>query len=147
MKKLNFGSIFICAVITSIVFLVAEIIVEGLVYAAFGYSEGELLKEHLGKISVEGSQYIIITLIYLFVFSSVAIWVYALLLPQFNNWIKTALIVSVIVLLLVYMPIINFVNLGFLPLTVFLMSLLFNLIEIPAAIIIGSAVYSPKEEE
>jgi hypothetical protein len=144
-KKINFGSILICAVITSIVFLVAEIIVEGIVYAAFGYSEGELLKEHLGKINTEGSQYIIITLIYLFVFSSVAMWVYALLLPRFNNWIKTALIVSLIVLLLVYMPIINFVNLGFLPLTVFLMSLLFNLIEIPAAIILGSAVYNPKE--
>jgi hypothetical protein len=145
MGKINMGGIFLGGIIASVAFLCAELAVEGLVSAVFGYNEGELLREHFSNIRTRGAEYIIITLIGLFIFSLASIWIYALLLPRFNSWIKTALVVSLIVLCIAYLPIINFVNLGLLPLTVFLMSFIFNLIEIPAAIIIGSAVYRVKE--
>ena len=144
MEKINIGSIFFGGVIASIAFLFTELAVEGIVYTLFGYSEGELLREHFGNIRTRGSEYIIFTLIGLFIFAIASIWIYALLLPRFKSWIKTALVVSLIVLCIAYLPIINFVNLGFLPIIVFLMSLIFNLIEIPAAIILGSAVYRAK---
>jgi hypothetical protein len=142
--KINFGGIFLGAIIASVAFLCAELVVEGIVSAVFGYNESELLREHFSNIRTKGAEYIIITLIGLFIFSLASIWVYALLLPRFKSWIKTALVVSLIVLCIAYLPIINFVNLGLLPLTILLMSFIFNLIEIPAAIIIGSAVYRVK---
>jgi hypothetical protein len=143
--RVNFGSIFLGGIIASVAFLCAELAVEGIVSAVFGYNEGELLREHFSNSRIRGTEYIIITLIGLFIFSVTSIWIYALLLPRFNSWIKTALVVSLIVLCIAYLPIINFVNLGLLPLTVFLMSFVFNLIEIPTAIIIGSAVYRIKD--
>lgn len=145
MEKINIGSVFFGGVIASIAFLSIELAVEGIVYVVSGYSEGELLREHFGNIRARGSEYIIITLIGLFIFAVASIWIYALLIERFKSWIKTALVVSLVVLCIAYLPIINFVNLGFLPLTVFLMSLVFNLIEIPSAIILGSAVYKAKK--
>jgi hypothetical protein len=144
-EKINIGSVFFGGVIASIAFLAIELAVEGIVYVVFGYSEGELLREHFGNIRARGSEYIIITLLGLFIFAVASIWIYALLIQRFKSWIKTALVVSLVVLCIAYLPILNFVNLGFLPLTVFLMSLVFNLIEIPSAIILGSAVYKAKK--
>jgi hypothetical protein len=78
---------------------------------------------------------------------TVIMTVYALIRPRFSSHAKTALVTAVLFLIILMVYLANITNLGVLPLKVSLISFIFNLIELPLAILIGAVTYEPKNEE
>ena len=71
-------------------------------------------------------------------------WLYAALRSRFGAGPRTALITALFFWLFVLLLWANFVNLGVFPLEIVVLSLLFNLLELPGAVIAGASVYREK---
>lgn len=143
MEKINFKRVILGGLVMGVVFVIVELVVEGLV-GLFGVSEKDLLLQVNSTVTISGTRYHIVNLSYFFVFCVFAIWLYAALRPRFGAGPKTAIITSLVLLFTGLLIAINFVNMGIFPLKLTLLSLVFNLVELPTAIFFGASIY--KEE-
>jgi len=141
MKKINMGRVLLAAFVASLGFIFAEIVLEGSVQLIFGINESELFREVFGMTPPSGTIYHIMNIVFLYIICVLIMWVYAAIRPRFRNHLHAALGTSMIFWLFYFLLSVNFINIGMFPLKLSLLSLGFNLVEIPTAIIIGSLVY------
>ncbi len=144
MGKINFKRVVLGGLLAGVVFIFVEIILEGLVQLVFGINEHELAMQAFNDITLGGIRYHTVNLSYFFVLCILIVWVYAAIRPRFGSGPKTALITSGIFLIVIFLFYVNFVNLGIFPLKMCLLSMAFNLIELPTAVLAGASIY--KEE-
>jgi hypothetical protein len=140
MGKINIPRVVLGGLVTAAAFIVVEMIVEGAVRLISGFEEGQLLAEAYG-VSLGGARFHIVNIGYFIVMCMLIIWVYAAIRPKFGPGPKTALITSAVFLLYFLLLGINLVNLGILPGKIGLISLAFNIVELPIAVLAGAFVY------
>lgn len=140
MKKISIGRVALAGLVVSIVFLFVETILEGSFKLVFGISEAKMMREASLAIP-SGTLYYVVTIVYLYLVCSVIMWVYAAIRPRFKDHVRAALAASFIFWLFAFLFVVNYSNVGFHPLKLALLSMGFNLIELPAAVIVGSLVY------
>ena len=143
MSKINLGAVLRGGAIAALTFVIVEFVLEGVV-GLFGLNEADLLLEAFPDIVIGGAIYQVANVIYLFVFFFFAIWVYAAIRPRFGAGPKTALIASLGLWFMYFLIVMNFARQGLFPLNVAVVSLAFNLIEIPLAVLVGARVYSER---
>jgi len=145
MKKINFGRVVLAGFVAALVFFFVEIVLEGFVYLIFGICESKIAKEFLGYIP-SGTLFYILNILIFFAICILIMWVYAAIRPRFTSNAKAAIVTSLVFWLLVFLFLANFVNIGIFPLEAALLSLGFNLIELPIGILVGSLLYKDKEK-
>ncbi len=143
MAKTNYVRLLLAALAASLVFILAEIVVEGLARLVFRVDEAALFAERFGAIP-EGAGFNAINLLVLLAICLLMMWLYVALRPRFGPHAKTALIAALFLWLFVLVLWVNFVNLGVFPIEMAALSLGFNLLELPAAAIAGAAVYKDR---
>lgn len=141
MEKINPGGVLKGGAFAAITFALVEIVLEGAV-SLFGLNEAELFREAYPDIVMGGTVNYIWNVVHLFVLMSFAIWIYAAIRPRFGPGPKCALIVSFVLWFTYLLIAMNFVRHGILPANIAIVSLAFNLIEIPAAVLVGARIYS-----
>ena len=140
MGRINLNRVMLGGLIAAVVFVVVEFVIEGIARVTFNVNEGTALREAL-NVAPGGVVYHVTSVVYLLVVCMLFVWVYAALRPRFGAGPRTALITTAIVMLAGLLVGVNMVNLGILPVNIVLMSLVFNLIELPLALLVGAAVY------
>ena len=124
-----------------LVWVAAAILVEGVIgRLLFGNAIEERLLQTTNLSDWNASNHLVnisITLLN----NTLLIWLYASLRPMYGVGTKTALITSALGIALGLSLLINFTNLGLLPLQVGLMEAVFVAIEFPIAMLAGAAVY------
>lgn len=141
MEKINYTRVLLGGILASVVFIVAEVIVEGLLKLIIGFNEASMAREYFPDIMLSGARYQIINLLYLLFSCTTAIWLYAALRPKFGAGIKTAFIASLFIIFIIFLFMVNNVNMEIYPLKPALISLALSLAEFPVAVIAGSAIY------
>ena len=101
-----------------------------------------LFQEAFPNIVVGGTAYHVWNIVHLFLVFFLAIWVYAAIRPRFGPGPKSALITSFVLWSMYFLFVMNFARLGIFPLNLAIVSLAFNFVEIPAAILVGAKIYS-----
>lgn len=139
MKKINLGRLVLAGLVAGLAFIFVEIIVEGFMYFVFRICEAKFYQEAF-EMRKSGVLFHVLNLGILFAICILIMWVYAAIRPRFSSRCKTAIVASLVFWLFAFLFVSNHVNLGIFPPTSF-MSMAFNLIEIPVAIIVGSAIY------
>jgi hypothetical protein len=139
MKKINFGRLILAGLVAGLAFIFVEIIVEGSMYFVFRISEAKIFQEAF-EMRCSGVLFHILNLGILFAICILIMWVYAVLRPRFSSRGTTAIVASLIFWLFAFLFVANHVNLGIIPPMSFI-SLAFNLIELPVAVIVGSNIY------
>jgi hypothetical protein len=140
MKKINMGRVLLAAFVASLSFLFIETVLEGTFYLMTGVSEGELFKEAYMSLP-SGFLYYAVTIIYLYSVCVLMMWIYAAIRPRFKTHINAALATSLVFWLFAFLFIVNYSNLGLHPLKLGLLSMGFNIVELPVSLIAGSLVY------
>lgn len=143
MGRINTGRVVLAAAVAAIVFIVLEVVVEGLTRVLFGIDESALFVERFGPIAT-GARFQAVNLLVLFGVCLLMMWLYAALRAHFGDRPRTVMLSALFLWLFVLLLWANFVNLGVFPLEIALLSLLFNLVELPGAAIGGAAVYRSK---
>ena len=141
MKKINVGRVLLAAFVASLGFIFAEIVLEGSVQLIFGLNEGMMFQEEFGMSIPTGTIYHILNIVFLYMVCVLIMWVYAAIRPRFRNHLQAAVVTGMIFWLFYLLFFFNFSNIGVFPLKLGLLSLGFNLVELPTAIILGSLVY------
>jgi hypothetical protein len=144
MGKINVSRVILGGLLAGVVFVLVEIIIEGIA-GLLGVSEREMLLEVSDTITLSGARYHVVNIVYGVVFFIFAIGVYAAIRPRFGAGPKTALITALGFWFLLLLIAINFVNMDIFPVGIVMASLLFNLLELPPAILAGARIY--KEEQ
>jgi hypothetical protein len=140
-ERINLTRVLIGGVLASLVFIVAEVIVEGLLKLFIDFNEAELAREYFPGIILSGARYQIVNLLYLLTSCTAAIWLYAALRPKFGRGLKTAFIASMLFIFVIFLFMVNNVNMGLFPLEPALISLALSLAEFPVAVISGAMIY------
>ncbi len=141
MQKINFGAVLKGGALAAIAFVIVEFVLEGAV-SLLGLNEADLFREAFPDIVVGGMVYHVWNIVHLFLLFFFAIWIYAVIRPRFGPGPKTALITSFILWFMYFLFAMSFVKHGIFPLNLAIVSLAFNLVEIPVAILIGAKIYS-----
>ena len=141
MKKINIKSVLLTGLVTAFSFWIIELIIEGLVHILFRINERDLLMEAFPQITLSGVRYYIVNISYLLAFCVFIIWLYAALIPRFGAGAKTAMIAAFAFYFVAVLFMINHVNMAIFPQKPVLLSMLFSLIELPLATLIGSRFY------
>ena len=144
MDKINFTRVLIGGIVASVVFVIAELIAEGLLNLIIGFNEAEMAREYFPNIMLSGARYQIINIIYLLFSCTTGIWLYAALRPKFGEGIKTAFIASLFIIFIIFLYMVNNINMEIFPLKPALISLALSIAEFPVAIITGSAIYNAR---
>ena len=144
MKKTNIVRLIGAGIIASIVFLIIEFFFEGAIKLIFNFSEIDMAKQYFPNIIVGGTGYQIVNFLYLACTCTVTIWLYVSLTPKFGDGLKTALIASLFVIIIIVLFMINHVNMGIFSSKAASISLVFGLVEFPISIIGGATVYRTK---
>lgn len=134
---INLKSVLVSSIRAVAVFIVLDLILEYFAGAVFGISA----KEEFKNVSF-GPRFLIINFLFLFLEMALMISVYAIIRPRFSSRIKAALVTSGIFLIYTLLFTTHFVNFGMLSIQMFVMFTLFCLIELPAAILVGTLSYS-----
>lgn len=140
MNEIKVWRLLISGVITLLVFVAIELIVErvignvifGGVYDAW---YGELVLPYWNT-----ANYVLNIFIAL-VNSTMMMWLYAALRPMFGVGVRTALITSVFVFTFITFYVVNQANLGIFPMGIAAIELLYLAIELPLALIAGAQFY------
>ena len=134
------GRVLLAAFVASLSFLFIEAVLEGTFYLITGVSEGELFKDAY-RFLPTGFLYYAVTIIYLYLVFVLMMWIYAAIRPRFKTHITAALATSLVFWLFAFLFVVNYSNQGLHPLKLGLLSMGFNLIELPVSLIGGSLVY------
>lgn len=144
MDKINFTRVLIGGIVASVVFVIAEFIAEGLLNLIIGFNEADMAREYFPNIMLSGARYQIINILYLLFSCTTAIWLYAALRPKFGEGIKTAFIASLFIIFIIFLYMVNNINMEIFPLKPALISLALSIAEFPVAVIAGSAIYNSR---
>ena len=139
MKKINLGRLVLAGLVAGFAFIFVEIIVEGSMHFFFKISEAQIYLDAF-EMRKSGVLFHILNIGILFAICILIMWVYAALRPRFSSRVKTAIVASLIFWLFGFLFTTNHINLGIFPPMSFI-GLGFNIIELPAAVIAGSAIY------
>jgi hypothetical protein len=141
MNRTKVNRVVLAGIVTLLVFIIVETIVESVIgRALFGSMiEGWYLKTYaISKWSVANH---VLNIFISWVICATLAWLYAALRLMFGVGTKTALITSAFSLFFLATFYFNFVNLGIIPLKIVLIDLGYSLIEIPIAITVGARAY------
>lgn len=141
MEKINITRVLFGGIIASLVFIVVEAVVEGVLNLIIGFNEADLAREYFPRIVLSGARYQIINIIYLVTSCTFAVWLYAALRPKFGKGIKTAFLSSMLIIFAIFLFMLNNVNMGIFPLKPALISLALGIAEFPVAIVAGTGIY------
>lgn len=144
MGKINMRRVLLGAVLMGVTFIVIELVIEGII-GIIGPKESEMLLEVAPFATLSGARYHIVNFSYFFLFCVLAVWVCAAMAPRFGPGPKTGLIVAGVFWFTGVLMAVNFVNMGIFPVKLTVTSLLFNLVELPPALVIGASVYRESE--
>jgi hypothetical protein len=139
MKNINVKGIFVAGALAAVTFLILEIIIETAFSKLFNLSES-IYFEQLG-IYPGGAQFYIINLIIFIIEMILIMTIYALIRNRFNSNISAGLITSGIFLALGFLILANFTNLGILTFGMGFTSFVFNVFELPPAVLVGAVFY------
>ena len=143
MSGINYPRVALAAAVAAVAFVVLEVAIEGLAKLLFGISEMKLWQETFGIVP-EGAQFQWINVLVLVGICLLMMWLYAALRARYGAGPRTALITALFLWLFVLLIWANFINLGVFPLKMALLSLVFNLLELPGGVIAGASVYREK---
>jgi hypothetical protein len=141
MNKIRLNRMLLAGMVTFIVWIAVEILVEGVIGGALIGSQ--LDQQWLQTTRVydwEIMNYVINILIAL-INCTLFIWLYASLRPMFGVGTRTALITSAFGIIFVFSMTVNGINLGLFPARIGLVEWFYELIEFPLAMIAGALVY------
>lgn len=143
MNKIKTKRLFLAGIITLVVFIGMEILVEFVIgRVIWGKS---LLSYNLGlKVQRWGMAERSLNLGIALVNCLILIWLYAALRPMFGVGTKTALITSFYWLVILTAFTVNLANLGLYPWKIALIEMVNQLIELPVALIAGAYFYELK---
>jgi hypothetical protein len=140
MKSLRYSRLFLAALTMAAVFIITEFIVEGIAKVALGITEVSFLQDI--NLTLSGFRYHVINLAYFYSFCCLAMWLYWSLLGRYGTLKRTVVATILSLVTLVVLAAVNLVNIGLVPLAAGLTSVIFNVLELTPAIIIGANVYS-----
>ena len=140
MKKIRIGYVFLAGFVASLAFMFTEMVVEGSVQFIFRISEAEMFIEAFDDLP-SGTLYHMLNLLFLYLVCTLIMWIYAAIRPRFKKRVPAALATSAVFWLFVILFFVNYSNMGLYPYRMTLMTIGFNLVEIPAAVLAGSCVY------
>jgi len=138
-QPIKYNRIFLAGIVTAIVFIVVELIVEQFTWRVFGINEVQFMQSP--GLTLAGTRYHVINILTFVCECFVFMWVYAVLLYRFNNYVKAALGTSFLFLLIMFLVLANMLNMGAISSELALIIIIFNLIELPAAVFAGGKVY------
>jgi hypothetical protein len=145
MNKIKVGRLFVAGLVTMIVFIMVEYLLEFVIFdALIG------LRNWINQLYTPSSWTVsshVLNILLAFVNSIILMWMYAALRPMFGVGPKTALIASVFAYAFIFSFMINFANLRFYPIRPALIEMFYQLIEIPIAILAGAYYYEGGWEE
>jgi len=140
MAKSNFGALISSGLVAAIAFIIAEFLLEGAV-GLFGFNEAAIFREMYPDYRFEGVTFQFLNILQLVVFMIFTMWLYTALTPRFGAGPTCALVASFVMWFMYLVFATNFARLGVLPMNIAVASVLFNLVEIPLAVLVGSSVY------
>ena len=141
MKKINISRVVLGGLIASIAFIFIQFGFEGFLSLVLNFNEAKLSQQYFPDITLSGTRYHIINILYLISICTITVWLYAMFLPKTGFSIKTSIIASLTVIFIIILLLINHINMGIYPIKLTLISLCFSLIEFPLSIIIGTSFY------
>ncbi|MFQ6046781.1 MAG: hypothetical protein ACE5PT_10575 [Gemmatimonadales bacterium] len=124
-------------------FVVAELALEGIALLAFNVSERDLLSRYF-DVTDSGFRYHFLNLTSFLVECIIIMWVYGLARAALGSAGRGALVTIAIAMGLVFIPVAHLALIGVVPAKVFGLSLGFNVVELPFAILIGAALYEAR---
>ncbi len=145
MNKIKVGRLLAAGLVTLIVFIMVEFLLEFVIFDAL-IGLGKWISQLYAPSSWNLSNHILNLFIAL-VNSIMLMWMYAALRPMFGVGPKTALIASVFAYAFIFSFSVNFANLRLYPIQPALIELFYQLIEIPVAILAGAYYYEGGWEE
>ena len=140
MKKIKIGRVIAAGLVTGLTFIFVEIIVEGFAKIFFGICEAEILKEISGTLP-SGLRYHVLNLTIFFLICILIMSVYAAIRPRFKSHVSAAIATTLIFWSIMALFMASFINTGIFPIKLSLTSLVFNIIELPSAVLVGSLIY------
>ncbi len=146
MSRSNYVALIGGGLVAAVTFVIVEFLFEGTV-ALFGYNEAAVFQELYPNLQLEGVAFQFANILQLLALMIFAIWLYSSLIPRFGAGIKCALVVAFAIWFVYLLVATNFARLGILPTNIAVASLLFNLVEVPLAVLAGSRVYDSVEEK
>ena len=145
MKKVDIKALFVAIFASAIGFIIIEFLVEILLFRAFGISEEHLYTYF--NISPSGVIFQAINLFIFFLNVTLIMSVYVWIRPRFSSDLSAAMTTSGIFASLMALYLLNLTNLGIYPLTISLTSIIFTIIELPFAVMIGAVTYTSRTEK
>lgn len=143
MKSLNYSRLFLAALVMAVVFLISEFIIEGFAKAILGITEvGFLGNIHL---TLSGFRYHAVNITYFYSFCCLTMWLYASLRAKYESVRRSVLATTLFLLAFELLTAVNMVNIGLIPFAAGLTSVVFNVLELIPAIIVGATIYSAQE--
>ncbi len=139
MKKLNIKSLLVSSIIAAVTFIILEYFIELVFAKLFSISES-IYFAHF-HIDPSGTQFQLLNILIFFLLMVLIMYVYTLVRPEFKSNISAGIMSSLIFLLFLILMLFNFTNLGILTIKMSLTSIIFNLIELPPAILVGAILY------
>ena len=140
MNEIKVWRLLISGLITLLVFVVIELIVENVIGNVFF---GGVYDAWYGKLILPNwtaANYVLNILIGL-VNSIMMMWLYAALRPMFGVGVRTALITSVFAFTFISFYGVNLANLGIIPIRIVAIELVYLGLELPLALIAGAQFY------
>ncbi|MCF7798206.1 MAG: hypothetical protein K9N11_09885 [Lentisphaeria bacterium] len=124
------------AVVAALAFLVVEWILEGILYLVFGISDNRLWAAHFDQYGLGFWRYLglIISILANFFFIML---LYSIARPFFNSHGKAILGISGVVLAIQFLAFANLMMQGLFPFSIWIWSLITNIVELPVAIYAG----------
>jgi len=141
MNKIRFNRLLLAGIVTFVVWVIAEILVEQVIGRVLF---GNLINRqwiHATNILNWGVANHVLNILIALVNCMILIWLYGCLRPMFGVGTKTALITSAFGIIFGFSMTLNGINLGLFPPLVGMSEFVYELIEFPIAMIAGAAVY------
>ncbi len=145
MSKFNYVALIGGGLMAAVTFAIVEFFFEGAV-GLFGYNEAAVFQELYPNLQLEGVAFQFANILQLLALMIFAIWLYSSLIPRFGAGKICALVAAFSIWFVYLLVAINFARLEILPTNIALASLLFNLVEMPLAVLAGSRVYDSAKE-
>jgi len=145
MKKVNIKALILAILSSALGFLIIEFLVEILLFRAFGISEDAMYNYF--NISPSGLLFYIINFLIFLLNMGLIMSVYVSIRPRFSSDLIAAMVTSGLFVLLMTLYLLNLSNLRIYPLTISITSIIFNIIELPFAVMIGAVTYTSRTEK
>ena len=145
MSKPNYVALIGGGLVATVTFAIVEFFFEGAV-GLLGYSESAVFQELYPDLQLEGFSYHFGNILQVLALMIFAIWLYSSLIPKFGDGITCALVAAFAIWFVYLVVAISLARLELFPINIAVASLLFNLVELPLAILAGSSFYNSAKE-